>query len=310
MVLDARLADGQLRRRGEEESVVEDVGFELTARAQNVTLGEGSTVTAIDLRIPSARVRDMSVYNQYFPAKMPLRLSGGEAELTADIHLERESAGGHVKLQTSGLQSRLDDQQLSGELVLDVNLKGGVPRNMDFDISGSSLRLDDFKVVGDQKNFDQPGWAALFDLDTARVVWKKPVLLDVEAGISMHDSRPIVALLANQRGKYGWIEKLLTVEDVQGKARLEATSGEVVVPYAVAGSDKIDVGAKGFINAETREGIFFARFRKLSGILKVRDGERNFDIIGARKKFDAYSPGQTGVGIEDSDEEPPAKEVP
>lgn len=299
MVLNAQLRDGELRRRGEEKSVIEEVDIAVKVRANDVTIGEDATVDAIDLRIPSARVRDMTVYNQHFPEKMPLRLSAGEAELSADIHLEQESAGGYVKLQTDGLQSRLDDQQLAGELSLDINLKGGVPSNMAFDISGSSLRLDDFKVVGDEKNFDQPGWSARFDIEQARVVWKKPVLLDMEGKIRMHDTRPIVALLANQRGKYGWIEKLLTVEDIEGNAKLNIASGEVSIPYAFAGSDKIDVGAKGLMNAETREGIFLARYRKLTGILKVKDGERNFDIIGARKKFDAYVPGNTSAFAKD-----------
>ena len=65
--------------------------------------------------------------------------------------------------------------------------------------------------------------------------------------------------------------------------------------YAFAGSDKIDVGAKGLMNGETREGMFFARFRKLHGILKVKDEERNFDILGAKRKFEAYVPGRTNV---------------
>lgn len=121
----------------------------------------------------------------------------------------------------------------------------------------------------------------------------------MEGKIRMHDTRPIVALLANQRGKYGWIEKLLTVEDIEGEAKLNIASGEVSIPYAFAGSDKIDVGAKGLMNAESREGIFLARYRKLTGILKVKDGERNFDIIGARKKFDAYVPGSTSAFAKD-----------
>jgi hypothetical protein len=65
----------------------------------------------------------------------------------------------------------------------------------------------------------------------------------------------------------------------------------------MVGSDKIDVGAKGLAGESGREGIFFARFRRLSGIMKVKDGEKNFDILGARKKFDAYVPGETPLDL-------------
>ncbi|MEA3276527.1 MAG: hypothetical protein U9Q81_14805 [Pseudomonadota bacterium] len=301
MSLDVQLSDALLRRRGEEEAVVERVKLGVSTRASGVTFGGGSSVASLDLRIPSARVKDMSVYNQYLPEGSPLELLSGEADLTADIHLEPESAGGFVKLKTNGLRSRLDDQEVSGELTLDINLQDGVPSNMDFDISGSSLLLDGFKVAGEQKGFGHPDWTATFDLRKARAVWKKPVRLDVEAEIAMKDSRPIVAVFANQRGKHGWLEKILTVEDVRGEAKMNVASNRVLIPYAVAGSDKIDVGAKGVIDANHREGIFYARFRKLHGILKVKDGDRNFDIIGARKKFDAYSPGEPSTGEADAD---------
>ena len=304
MTLDAVLEGGNLRRRGEEESVVEAVSLALAATAQGVKLGGDPTVTTVDLEIPSARVTDMSVYNQYFPEKLPLRLTGGEAALTADIHLEQASAGGYVRLDTEGLQSRLDEQQIAAELEVDINLAGGVPADMAFDISGSSVRLDEVRIQGDAKSFDQPGWAAQFDLSEGKVVWKKPVMLQAKAAVSMRDSRPVVAVLANQRGKHGWIEKLLTVEDIQGKAELSVSAGKATIPYALVGSDKIDVGAKGMFDDTSREGIFFARFRKLDGILKVRDEERNFDIFGAREKFDSYVPGQTDVFARGSEPAP------
>jgi hypothetical protein len=295
MVLEATLGEGTLKRRGEEAAVVEDVSLTLAATARDVKIGAGPTVTAVDLKIPSARVTDMSVYNQYFPQKVPMRLTGGTASLTADVRLEQDSAGGYVRLKTDGLKSRLAEQELGAALAVDINLAGGVPADMAFDISGSSVRLDQVRVEGADTNFDRPDWAARFDLNEGRVVWRKPIELEAKAAVTMKDSRPIVAVMANHRGKHGWIEKLLTVEDIEGKAELSASAGRAKIPYALVGSDKIDVGAKGMFDDASREGIFYARFRKLDGILKVRNGDRNFDIFGARKKFDNYAPGVTAV---------------
>ncbi len=83
-----------------------------------------------------------------------MELLSGQAELTADIHLEPESAGGFLALKTKGFRSRLDDQEVSGELTLDIQLQDGIPSEMDFDISGSSLLLDRFKVAGEQQSVD------------------------------------------------------------------------------------------------------------------------------------------------------------
>ncbi|WP_188860498.1 hypothetical protein [Marinobacterium nitratireducens] len=295
LALEAVLMDSRLRRRNETQAVIEQVELELRGRAQSVSLGSEARLSAIDVRIPSARVSDMTVYNRYIPEAVPLRLSAGEAQLSADIRLEREAASGYVRLVTEGLQSRLDDQSISGELTLDVNLAGGAPANMAFDISGSSLQLDDFRVAGEEQRFDEVGWAARFDLDRGQVVWKEPVRLDADGRISLQDSRPIVALLANQRGRYGWIEKLLTTGSIAGRAQLRAAGDTVAIPYAFASSDKIDLGAKGVMTGLGREGMLFVRYRKLRGVLKVKDGERNFDVFGAQQKFADYVPGETGV---------------
>jgi hypothetical protein len=297
MRLDAKLDGARLRRQGEEEAFVEQVSLELSALATNIDLEGGGDVAALDLRIPSARVTDMRVYNQYLPPDALVRVLGGEADLTAEVHLEPETASGFVKLATSGLRSRLDEQEVSGDLTLDIEIRDGVPIDMDFDISGSALTLSKFNVSGRKKSFDAAGWQAEFDLIKARAVWRKPILLDLEAEIRMNDTRPIVAMFANQRGKHGWLEKILTVRDVEGDARLSIDAGRALVPYAMVGSDKIDVGAKALVDAGSREGIFYARFRKLQGILRVKDGEKNFDILGAREKFDAYSPGKTPLQL-------------
>jgi RNA binding exosome subunit len=63
----------------------------------------------------------------------------------------------------------------------------------------------------------------------------------------------------------------------------------LAIPHAFTSSDKIDAGLKGIIDAGQREGVFYVRHGKLDAILEVRDGERDIDIIRARKKFDGYS---------------------
>jgi hypothetical protein len=256
---------------------------------------------------------DVTAYNAMLPPNAPFKLLGGQADLTADVRLEPKSAAGFLKFQTRGLRSQLDEQTVAGDLILDVKLEGGVPKDMAFDITGSTLFLEGFRVAGEQQTYSGRDWRADIKLRRGQAVWRKPIKLDLEAEIGMKDSRPIVALMSNQRGKHGWLEKILTVEGIKGSARFKVDDKRALLPYAMVGSDKIDVGAKGLVDAKTREGIFYARFRKLDGILKVRDGERNFDLFGARKTFDAYKPGQSivelSVGELEAEKEPSEGEL-
>jgi len=53
------------------------------------------------------------------------------------------------------------------------------------------------------------------------------------------------------------------------------------------------LGAKGQINKTTRNGVFYARYKKLDAIMKINDGKRNVDVIQARDKYDDYRAQQT-----------------
>lgn len=292
LVLDIDVQDGLFRRRDENEAFVQDVVLKLRAGVHDLELDDESRkLDDLYLQIPSARVTDMSIYNQYLPDKSPLRLLGGAANLNSYIHLQPDSAAGYVKLNTQGLRSRLNDQELSGELVADIKLSNGRPENLEFDISGSLLSLQDVRVTGSEASYEQANWSARFELEKGRVIWKKPVAIEAEATIEIKDSRPFVALFSNEKGQRDWLEKMLTVQDIQGRAEMSLKNDQLVIPYAFVGSDKVAAGAKGIMSAERADGIFYARFRKLDAVLKVNNGEHNIDIIGAKKKFGEYTPG-------------------
>ena len=289
--LDVDVRDGLFRRRDENDAFVQDVVLKLRAKVKDLELDdEKRKLDDLHLQIPSARVTDMSIYNQYLPNKSPLRLLGGEADLTSYIHLQPDSAAGYVKLNTHGLRSRLNDQELAGELVADIKLSDGKPENLEFDISGSTFSLQDVKVTGAETNFDQEDWSARFDLENGRAVWEKPVIVEAEAAVEIKDSRPFVAMFSNEKGQHKWLEKMLTVENIQGRAEMTLENEQIVIPRAFVSSDKVDAGAKGVMAADRADGVFYARFRKLDAVLKIKNGNRNVDVIGAKKTFTEYDP--------------------
>ena len=288
--LQIELRNGLFKRQDEEEEYIEDVTMRLQAQALDRRKDQaGSNIDRLRLQIPEARVADMSAYNDYLPANSPLQFLEGQADLKADIVLQRDSADGFVRLKTGTMRARLDEQELSGELDVDIAIQDGIAKNMDFDISGSTITLDKLRVFGTEKNYDREDWSARFLLSKGHAIWKKPVYVNAEAELEIKDSRPLVAMFSNQNGKHQWIEKMLTVEDIQGTAEMRMENGQITIPHAFTSSDKVDAGAKGIINSESAEGIFYGRFRKLDAVLKIRDGNRNVDIIGARKKFNEYS---------------------
>ncbi len=293
--MDLKMVNASLKSRDEEQAFVENTNILFYANSRNMTYdGPGEDVD-LHLQIPSAQVTDMSVYNNYLPPNSPMQIIDGQAELSADVMLKPEDADGYVKLVSTGMHALVDEQEVEAELVADIKLVDGVPRDMDFDITGSLLQIRNVVVSGSEKNFDDDLWGITLSLDKARAKWKKPVGLDLKASIDMTDSRPFVAMMANQKGKHGWLGKALTVDDVHGEATVNMKDNNLFIPLAYVSSEKIGVGAKGFINADVREGIIYVRFKKLDGILKMRNGKRNLDLLKARKTFDEYLPGKSDL---------------
>ncbi|MCK5360401.1 MAG: hypothetical protein KAJ95_07220, partial [Gammaproteobacteria bacterium] len=291
--LDIEMKNASFKGKDDEQAFVEDTDILLQALARNVTFdGKGRDVD-LHLQIPSAQVKDLSVYNSYLPPDSPVQIVDGQAELKVDVSLKPESANGFVKLISTGMHAVADKQALEADMSIDIKLVGGVPQNMDFDIAGSTIEISNVIVTGDEKDFNDDNWGILLSLNKARAVWKKPVQLDIEADLKMTDSRPFVTMMANKKGKDGWLGKGMTIDDVDGKVNLRMKDQILVIPYAFAGSDKIDVGAKGIISKELNNGVLYARFRKLHGLLKINNGDRNLDIIKARKKFDEYVPSES-----------------
>jgi len=288
--LDIRMVDASFKSKDDEQAFVENTDILLQAMGHNMSYDGPGKDFDLHLQIPSAQVKDMSVYNSYLPPDSPLQIVDGQAELTADILLKPESANGFVKLVSTGMHAVADKQAVEADMNVDIKLVGGVPQNMDFDIAGSTLEINNVKVTGDEKDFNDDNWGVLFSLNKARAVWKRPVQLDIEADLKMTDSRPFVVMMANKKGKEGWLGKAMTIDDVEGKVNMRMKDQILVIPYAFAASDKIDVGAKGIISKELHDGVLYARFRKLHGLLKINNGKRNLDIFKAREKFDKYVP--------------------
>lgn len=286
--LNVELEQGVMRRKHETQAFIENVKMILEALIKDITVGEKGMDINLHLQVPKADIKDMSAYNQYLPPNSPMEFTGGKANLSVDIKMTPKTANGYVRLKTTDISARIDQQAVEGELQADIALIDGVPENMEFDISGSSVTFDNVRVVGNRTSHDDENWAARFLLRKAHAVWKRPISILLEADLNMTDSKPIVSIIANQRGRHGWLERALTTDDVNGEVTIDMDQDSILIPYAFATSDRIDIGAKGVITADKRTGVLYVRFRRLHGILRINDGKRRLNIRRAKERFEQF----------------------
>ncbi len=242
----------------------------------------------LELIIPTARVADMSVFNYYIPPGAPASFTSGTAELEANISLKRGGADGFLRLNARDMQAQVDEQSIHADFSADISVVDGALGEMMLDIGGSELRLDNVKVIGEAESFNQKNWATTLTLTRAQTILTNPFRLKAEAALHMTDSRPIVAMLGNQKNRPRWAKKMLTIEDVNGTMTLDFVNPRLTIPTASMDSNNIELGAKGVIDKDQRNGVIYARYKKLDIIVKIADGKRNIDLLRARRKFDEY----------------------
>ena len=92
----------------------------------------------------------------------------------------------------------------------------------------------------------------------------------------------------NKRESPEWVQELLTIEDIEGTVTVAIADQKIVIPLAHALSDKVEVGAKGSISDTRRDGVVYARYKKLDAVIKIADGKKNIDLIRARQKYEDY----------------------
>lgn len=291
--LGVALDEARMRRRDEPEPSVGDVRMDAEVV---VTDPLGAATEDVRLQIHSAAIHDMSTYNAYLPPHLPLAFLSGTASLVGDLHFGPDTAAGELLLRAEAIRAAWQETELSGDLRVGLLIRGGSAEDMRFDITGSSLALDGFRVVGDAGSAQSPDWYARLQLEETEVLWHKPMHLDMTAGITIKDTRPIVALVDNLRGQHSWIEDLLTVDDIGGHLVLTLDGDRVVLSDALVGGDALTVGVKGRADADDREAMVYLRWHDLTAAAELAGKETHFHLTDARGRFDAYAPDRRGTG--------------
>ncbi|MEP0321562.1 hypothetical protein [Bauldia litoralis] len=293
--LDANLANASFRLQDEKAAVVEQMTLAVTAHAKGVSLKEGGSVESVVMNVPTAKITDMTAYNAYLPKSSPVRILSGTANLSAKLNMQENSATGFVKMKTAGVEADVGGDRISGTIGLDVAIGGGSAKEKTFDIGGSSLSLDGLRVSGGLPT--DGNWSGRVDISKGRVVWKRPMTLDVTAGIYMADARPLAAFFNDHRKEQKWLDRILSLKNIRGNATIKVSPKEIVIPYAMAKAEPVEVGAKGIFAQGNRQAMFFARYGKLSGILEIDGSHRRFGLFGAARKFQDYVPGGPLPGL-------------
>ena len=288
----AAFEDALLRRRDEPEPSIGDVRMDANLLVGNLNDAAGSA--ELGLRIHSARVHDMATYNAYLPPGLPLRIRSGQASLVSNLQLSPQSAGGELELVTDDITLELESAVVAGDVRIALLIRDGSSTDLRFDVTGSSIQLDDFKVHGTATDSQDASWYARLQLDDTKVRWHKPMHIDTKAQIVIKDTAPFLALMDNLSDTPAWIDDMLSMDGLAGHIRLSLDGERAVLEDAMVTGPEIGLHAKGRAVGDTREALLL-RWHNLLGTLRLVDDDKPFSIIRPIARFDAYRPRETAL---------------
>ena len=243
---------------------------------------------SLSLFVDRATVPDMSALNYHLPPETALQFAGGTTQLNAELFFGEESLGGTIQLDSVSTQVQIDEQRLKADLDIDMNLAGGNPRTFTADFTGSTLRLFNVFVEGEKEKFEGDYWSTSLEVTSGEGVFTQPIELSAESLIAVSDTRPLVTLFKNRSRTPKWLGNMMSVKNLEGEAAMTLRSGKFRVPLAYVDSEKAEVGIKATFFEGEREGMVYARYKKLDTLVKRFNGKRDVDIIKSRKKFEEY----------------------
>ena len=243
---------------------------------------------SLSLFVDRATVPDMSALNYHLPPETALQFAGGTTQLNAELFFGEESLGGTIQLDSVSTQVQIDEQRLKADLDIDMNLAGGNPRTFTADFTGSTLRLFNVYVEGEKEKFEGDYWSTSLEVTSGEGIFTQPVELNAESLITVSDTRPLVTLFKNRSRTPKWLANMMSVKNLAGEAEMSLSGGKFRVPLAYVDSEKAEVGIKATFFEGEREGMVYARYKKLDTLVKRFNGKRDVDIIKSRKKFEEY----------------------
>ena len=275
-------------RRGEREVAhIQGEGLKVALTAAALDLERGLQDLDLRVDVPPSRV-DFAAYNSYLP-KSPFHIEDGSGTLSSWFEYSEEEASGRgeVDLSVKGASAVAGTLGVGGDLRLHSQVTSGDLDAKRFDISGSSLELRNVRVTKRSGEVESDGWWATFALGKARLDMTEPLEAEVAVHARMRDAKPFLTALASQKKVLFWIDELLDVKDVEGRALVDIDGKTIAARDLDIRGRKLTIEGDIAVEGKSRDGLLFIEYGPFSTGIELAGGESEWKVFRARRWFEA-----------------------
>lgn len=241
----ASFTEFAIRRSAAEKPDLVGTGLTVVATTRDLQLARLATMQAtarIDLG--QARVPDLSTLAPLLPPSAGIALVGGHGTAGGgfDLELPAFAGRGALAIDLDDVEVRYGELDLHGRMKLALALATAALPAGRFDLAGSSFSLTEFRIpqlAGDEPAValaQDEGWWARIELPEGEIDLPPDPAASGRLRVRLRDSVPFIGLFETRRRLPGWVERFLTVHDLQAESgfayRSEAfTLDEFMMPF-------------------------------------------------------------------------------
>lgn len=251
--------------------------FRVVTRSRSLDLDDLLNTLEVNADLSEAVIPDISWYNRYLPPDAGIEIRGGHGRI--EYHIagsEGEPLRGKLILNADDMAMRLRNYDILGDIKIDMSLHGVDLKENRFDVSGTSIDLVS----------DQFPWRAHILLPQAAVRFSEPLTAEAQMEMSMTDTTPLVAMFDAQKDISGFVEKLMTIQDIKATAASRVSELGVEIHDIDVSGEKLQILADFSLGKSGRNGIMYIEFGIFSLGVEIKDDEKDLDLVRARKWFE------------------------
>jgi hypothetical protein len=285
--VDVSLREVELASREGGEPLLAGADLELHADAGELDISGGvdgmaSSLEAISLDLTNAYVADITRFP--IPAVEDFTLDSGEVLVETHTVLTRENGGeATIDVHGEGIDASYGEVAIKGDLSLDLNVATDDVRDRRFDFTDSGLKID-MVTIEDGKRTDT-NWYFHLDMTEGWLHLKDPGEIFCSAEIKMKDTRPLIAILGQQKAIFNKLKGILDFKDLEAGADLEVAANRLEIENFDIDSEGLKLKANLQIQDKKARGILYTKFHGIPFGLDMR-GEKN--DIRLRKPLQWY----------------------
>ena len=242
---------------------------------------------SVDGRLRRPLELDAADLRPYLPETSLFELLAGRA--VVDGHVALRPSGGDAELSISGesVMARFVEEELTTDLAVDAVLRSD-PQQQQFDVSGTSVRLDDTQWLGDHRGAAQPSWWGQLDVVRGTVEVGQPLEVDARVALRIRDTHPLVHLAAGRSRVVRWFRRFLEIQDVQGSADIFSGEDGIRIEDLLFEGRRLEIRGWLDYGGDDDKALFFVRLHGLAVAASIEGGRHRFRLFGARNWFQRH----------------------